>query len=355
MEPSEQTIDGLKAEIEKRMGVCPSFFLLPDDLAVSQQLWAAACFGCLDAPFPSLFKERLFTYLSRFCKAPYCVKRHAAFLLGAGNVAGDPGCAAMTPEEVVDTLQNRLPSYTEVSRSLTIIEQLEAPFCQWEEDAEDALFPCLAAVFLRSEGAEKSERELQRLFGPVLYDRLVWFLGFIRTAHFWTETHPELELESDVLNLFDDLPEVTEATTFLPPPGTGEGFAGETILIVDDDASIRDSLRLLLEFEGLNVLTSENATAALSQVSEIGDSIDVAMIDVTMPDIDGPECLARIRKLYPKLPALLASGFSESDLASPLPIDKRTRFIMKPCPRHRLVDLISTLLKTAESLDASVA
>jgi len=210
MEHSAQTVDGLKAEIEERMGVCPSFFLLPDDLVVSQQLWAAACFGYLDAPFPSLFKERLFTYLSRFCKAPYCVNRHAAFLLGAGNAAGDSGCAVMTPEDVVDTLQSRLPSYTEVSRSLTIIEQLEWPFGQWGEDAEDALFPCLAAVFLRSEGADESERELCRLFGPALYDRLIWFLGFIRTAHFWTETHSELELEADVLTLLDKLPEVTE-------------------------------------------------------------------------------------------------------------------------------------------------
>jgi len=355
MEHSAQTIDGLKAEIEERMGVCPSFFLLPDDLAVSRQLWAAACFGYLDAPFPSSFKERLFTYLSRFCKAPYCVKRHAAFLLGAGNVAGDSGCAAMTPEEVVDTLQSRLPGYTEVSRCLTIIEQLEAPFGQWGEDAEDALFPCLAAVFLRSEGAEESERELQRLFESALYDRLVWFLGFIKTAHFWTETHPELELDADVCDLFDDHPEVAEATTLLPQPGSGAAFAGATILIVDDDEPIRDSLRLLLEFEGLTVVTCEDAQSALIQISEIGDSIDVMMIDVTMPDIDGPECLARIRKLYPKLPALMASGFSESDLAAPLPIDARTRFIMKPCPRHRLVDLISTLLKTADSADASVA
>jgi CheY-like chemotaxis protein len=355
MEPSEQTIDGLKAEIEERMGVCPSFFLLPDDLAVSQQLWAAACFGYLDAPFPSLFKERLFTYLSRFCKAPYCVKRHAAFLLGAGNISGDAGCAAMTPEEVVDTLQSRLPRYTEVSRSLSIIEQHEAPFDQWGVDAEDDLFPCLAAVFLRSEGAEESEREFQRLFGSALYDRLIWLLGFIRTAHFWTETHPELELEADVLNLLDNLPEVTEATTLLPQPGSGAEFAGETILIVDDDESIRDSPRLLLEFEGLTVVTCEDAHSALRQIAEIGDSIDVMMIDVTMPEIDGPECLARIRKLYPTLPALMASGFSESDLAASLPIDKRTRFIMKPCPRHRLVDLISTLLKTADSADASVA
>ena len=146
----------------------------------------------------------------------------------------------------------------------------------------------------------------------------------------------------------------------MPQPGSGAVFAGETILIVDDDEPIRDSLRLLLEFEGLTVVTCEDASSALSQISEIGDSIDVMMIDVmmidvTMPEIDGPECLARIRKLYPTLPALMASGFSESDLTEPLPIDIRTRFIMKPCPRHRLVDLISTLLKTADSADASVA
>ena len=354
MKLSEQTIDDLKAEIEERMGVCPSFFLLPEDLAVSQQLWAAACFGYLDAPFPSLFKERLFAYLSRFCRVPYCVDRHVAFLLGAGNVAGDKSCPAMSPEELVSALQNRLPNYTEISRSLTIVEQLAAPFDEWSEDAEDALYPCLAAIFLQSEGSEESEREMRRLFGPALYDRLIWFLGFIRTAHFWTETHPELELEADACDLFDDHPEMTEATSLLPTPDNGSLFAGETVLIVDDDEAIRDALRLLLEFEGLTVLTCEDSTSALQHVAEFGDSIDVLLIDVTLPEIDGPECLARIRKDYPALPAILMSGFSESDLPSPLPIDKRTRFILKPCPRHRLIDLLSTLLKTADSANVSV-
>lgn len=344
----------LKAEIEERMGVCPAFFLLPDDLAVSQQLWAAACFGYLDAPFPSLFKERLFAYLSRFCRAPYCVGRHAAFLLGAGNVAGDPQCSAMSPEDVVNTLQNHLPSYTEISRSLTIVEQLAAPFDEWEEDAEDALFPCLAAIFLQSEGADESERELHRLFGSALYDRLIWFLSFIRTAHFWTETHPELDLEADVCDLFDDHQEMIEATSLLTAPGSRTAFAGQTVLIVDDDEAIRDSLRLLLEFEGLTVLTCEDSTSALQHVVEIGDSIDVLLIDVTLPEIDGPECLARIRRDYPALPAILMSGFSESDLPSPLSIDNQTRFLLKPCPRHRLIDLLSTLLNTTDSANASI-
>ncbi len=352
MPDSAQTNDGLKTEIEARMGVCPSFFLLPDDLAVSQQLWAAACFGYLDAPFPSLFKERLFAYLSRFCKAPYCVTRHAAFLLGAGNVSGDSGCPAMSPEDVVNTLEGRLPSYTEVTRSLGILTEVSAPFDQWEQEAEDALFPCLAAVFLRTEGAAESESELRRLFGAALYDRLVWFLAFVRTAHFWTETHPELEVEADAKELFDGHPEVVDAMSFVSVANGQSKLAGKTVLIVDDDEAILDSLKLLLEFEGISVVACETGTAALSHFSTAGEHVDLVMLDVTLPEINGPECLAKIRETRPDIPAVLVSGFSESDLDPPLTLDERTRFLTKPCPRSGLLDLLKSLFET---VDASAA
>jgi CheY-like chemotaxis protein len=344
-----QTIDGLKAEIESRMGVCPAFFLLPEDLTVSKQLWAAARFGYLDAPFPALFKERLFAYLSRFCRVPYCVGRHAAFLLGAGNVAGDASCPAMSPEEVVNTLQSRLPSYTEVSRCLKTVENLEAPFDEWGQDAEATLFPCLAAVFLRSAGADDSERELRRLFGQAKYDRLVWFLGFIRMAHFWTETHPELELEHDVRVLFDKHPEVEEATSFLAKPGRDSLLAGKTVLIIDDDEAIRDSLRLLLEFEGISVLTCDDSGSALVHIGQVGASVDALVIDVTLPEVSGPECLELIRGILPDAPAILVSGFSKSDLDPPLELDDRTRFLAKPCPRKTLIDMLESLLATADA------
>jgi CheY-like chemotaxis protein len=348
MERTSQDFDDLTSEIESRMGVCPSFFLLPDDLAVSQQLWAAACFGYLDAPFPPLFKERLFAYLSRFCKAPYCVTRHAAFLLGAGNVSGDSSCPPMSPEAVVNTLQERLPSYTEVSRSLGLLAEVQAPFDQWGEEAENSLFPCLAAVFLRTEGSAESENELRRLFGAALYDRLVWFLGFIRTAHFWTETHPELELESDARELLDEHPEVVYATSFVSVSGRKSALAEKTVLVVDDDEAILDSLKLLLEFEGISVVTCETGTDALRHFSTAGDGVDLVMIDVTLQEMSGPECLARIRELRPDIPAVLVSGFNESDLESPLKLDERTRYLAKPCPRSSLIDLLNSLFENAD-------
>jgi hypothetical protein len=53
-------------------------------------LWLFAKSAYLDTPIPTLFKERLFVYLSRFCEVRYCITRHCGFLLGLGRSAGDP-------------------------------------------------------------------------------------------------------------------------------------------------------------------------------------------------------------------------------------------------------------------------
>ena len=57
---------------------------------VIRELWLFAKSAYLDTPIPTLFKERLFVYLSRFCEVRYCITRHCGFLLGLGRAAGDP-------------------------------------------------------------------------------------------------------------------------------------------------------------------------------------------------------------------------------------------------------------------------
>jgi hypothetical protein len=53
-----------------------------------RELWLFAKAAYLDAPIPTLFKERLFVYLSRFCEVRYCITRHVGFLWGlAGRLA----------------------------------------------------------------------------------------------------------------------------------------------------------------------------------------------------------------------------------------------------------------------------
>ena len=77
----------LHTRVAERFGVLPNFFrLASDDPQITENLWGFAQFAYLDNPIPSLFKERLFVYLSRFCKIRYCIARHLGFLVGLGNL-----------------------------------------------------------------------------------------------------------------------------------------------------------------------------------------------------------------------------------------------------------------------------
>jgi hypothetical protein len=96
----EQNIESSEfaAEVGERLGVLPNFFLTAAAApGLIENLWGFAKSGYLDNPLPSVFKERLFVHLSRFCEIRYCIVRHVGFLIGAGKPAGD---AAALPHTV---------------------------------------------------------------------------------------------------------------------------------------------------------------------------------------------------------------------------------------------------------------
>jgi two-component sensor histidine kinase len=93
--------EDFEREVAARFGLVPNFFRsAPDAPFVMRELWLFAKAAYLDAPIPTLFKERLFVYLSRFCEVRYCITRHVGFLLGLGRSAGDPSAQPMTISQV---------------------------------------------------------------------------------------------------------------------------------------------------------------------------------------------------------------------------------------------------------------
>jgi len=72
----------LQQRVNDRFGVLPNFFRLsPETPEITEKLWGFAQAAYLDNPLPSVFKERLFVYLSRFCAVRYCIARHTGFFL----------------------------------------------------------------------------------------------------------------------------------------------------------------------------------------------------------------------------------------------------------------------------------
>ena len=123
--PQNTSQEAFEREVAARFGLVPNFFQsAPDAPLVIRELWLFAKSAYLDNPIPTLFKERLFVYLSRFCEARYCITRHCGFLLGLGRSAGDPDAPVMTVPQVVRLLQRPIPSEEQIGAALARLETI---------------------------------------------------------------------------------------------------------------------------------------------------------------------------------------------------------------------------------------
>jgi two-component sensor histidine kinase len=196
--------DDFEREVAARFGLVPNFFRSVSDAPlVVRELWQFAKSAYLDTPIPTLFKERLFVYLSRFCEIRYCVTRHCGFLLGLGRAAGDPDAAAMTIAQVVHLLRRPIPSDEHVKAAIARLDAVVEPI-DWpspETSYDEDLLTAATVLFLQPAHAERAKRALRTALGGEKFELLVGFLTFIRAAHYWTLMHPDLALEDDVKEL----------------------------------------------------------------------------------------------------------------------------------------------------------
>src|ERR1700733_25255 len=183
-----QSPDTAKAEIERsvgdRFGVLPNFFrLAPETPEITEKLWGFAQVAYLDNPLPSVFKERLFVYLSRFCSARYCIARHVGFLVGLGRPAGDKDAQPQSIVEVVMLLRRPLPRGPELELRVSLCAACPAPLGEIpssDSQTEDAIFALASHVFLQTTDASACIDALERLLGAVRLQYLLLFLTFVR-------------------------------------------------------------------------------------------------------------------------------------------------------------------------------
>lgn len=114
-----------------------------------------------------------------------------------------------------------------------------------------------------------------------------------------------------------------------------------SILVVDDEADVRDLLSETLAEEGFEVHAAPSGEAALEHLSG-GKPADLVLMDVVMPGISGVEAAKRIRALRPGLPVVLISGAPPP--VRPWPPPEAAAFFAKPLDMKRLVAELRALL-----------
>ena len=132
----------------------------------------------------------------------------------------------------------------------------------------------------------------------------------------------------------------------LPPSGP----SAKTVLVVDDERNIRRTLQLVLEGDGYRVLTAESATVALAILASPDSPVDLAILDVKLPDLSGLELLERIRKddATRELPIVVISGHATVNDAVHAVKLGASDFFEKPLARERILVSVRNVLEAAQ-------
>jgi len=104
----------------------------------------------------------------------------------------------------------------------------------------------------------------------------------------------------------------------------------ETLLLVEDEDSVRASVRRLLEWHGYRVIEAGNGSEALRIYEDDPEAIDLVLTDLAMPEMGGHELVAQLRAQNPALRVVFMSGYAETTIANNGAMPAGTGFVEKP-------------------------
>jgi len=135
-----------------------------------------------------------------------------------------------------------------------------------------------------------------------------------------------------------------DPTALTPVRPAHDGFSGPaTVLVVDDDISLRTTTAMMLECLGFKTLAAANGLEALQQM-EKHSGVGAVLLDVLMPVMDGEETFRQMRNLWAGVPVILISGFELAQMADrfgdPLP----EGYLQKPFTLAKLAGAVRGVL-----------
>ncbi|MBV9385516.1 MAG: GAF domain-containing protein, partial [Chroococcidiopsidaceae cyanobacterium CP_BM_ER_R8_30] len=185
-----RTSEQIKTEIENKFGYFPPFFApAQQNLQVLENLWQQTLNADVNSRLPPLFREKLATYLSRYCNISYLVVFHSCCLYSLGIKA----------QEVLELLKSPPPIETDIDaylRTLALTPDIFTALLT-NPTVEESLLYCSIFIFLEQDQADYCQNELRRILGSRDYQYLVTFIAYIKTCHMWIEAYPDVNYEAD--------------------------------------------------------------------------------------------------------------------------------------------------------------
>jgi len=117
------------------------------------------------------------------------------------------------------------------------------------------------------------------------------------------------------------------------------------ILVIDDEEQVRTTVRRQLKGTGLVVLEAEDGEKAIELIGgENVLEVDAIICDVRMPNINGVEAVAYLRREYPSIPVIVLTGYPDVKLAVEFMKEGVIEYLVKPVEKEALIDVINKAL-----------
>jgi PAS domain S-box-containing protein len=229
----------------------------------------------------------------------------------------------------------------------TMTEELTAP-----AGREEAAVPAgrYVTLMVSDDGCGMDEETRLRLFQPFFTTKrgsqgtglgLAMVFGIVKSHHGYIDVESAPGQGSTFRIRF---PAIDAPAQPLAEPPAEAPTGNETLLLVDDDLSVLDLTRIMLERYGYNVVTARDAIEGLETYKKQREQIALVITDLIMPRVSGAEFIGQLRKIDPALRIIVSTGYSADAMALPKSKQQPNAAIQKPFRMTELAKLVRVIL-----------